>query len=183
MDYKKLGFKCGLEIHQQLDGKKLFCSCPCTTNKIEEPDFKITRKLRAVAGEKGEKDVAALYEESRGREFIYEVYRDCNCLVEIDCEPPHEVNKDALKIALTVSMLLNCKLEKKIKYMRKIVVDGSNTTGFQRTALIARNGFIETSKGRVNIDTVFLEEEAAKKIKEEENRVTYRLDRLLISFI
>ena len=182
-DYKELGFKCGLEIHQQLDGKKLFCSCPSITNKSEEPDFKITRKLRAVAGEKGEKDVAALYEESRGREFIYEVYRDCNCLVEIDCEPPHEVNKDALKIALTVSMLLNCKLEKKIKYMRKIVVDGSNTTGFQRTALIARNGFIETSKGRVNIDTVFLEEEAAKKIKEEENRVTYRLDRLGIPLI
>ena len=119
MDYKKLGFKCGLEVHQQLDGKKLFCSCPAITNKTEEPDFKITRKLRAVAGEKGEKDVAALYEEARNREFIYEVYRDCDCLVELDEDPPHELNKDALKIALTVSKLLNAKIEKKIKYMRK----------------------------------------------------------------
>mgnify|MGYP001599760037 CR=1 FL=1 len=183
IDYKKLGFKCGLEIHQQLDGKKLFCSCPCITNKSAEPDFKITRKLRAVAGEKGEKDVAALYEESRDREFIYEVYRDCNCLVELDCEPPHEVNKDALKTALTVALLLNARIEKNIKFMRKIVVDGSNTTGFQRTALIARNGFIETSKGRVRIDTIFLEEEAAKKIKEEGDRVIYRLDRLGIPLI
>ena len=183
MDYKKLGFKCGLEVHQQLDGKKLFCSCPAITNKTEEPDFKITRKLRAVAGEKGEKDVAALYEETRNREFIYEVYRDCDCLVELDEDPPHELNKDALKIALTVSKLLNAKIEKKIKYMRKIVVDGSNTTGFQRTALISSNGFIETSKGKVRIDTVFLEEEAAKKIKEEGNKVTYRLDRLGVPLI
>ena len=183
MDYKKLGFKCGLEIHQQLDGKKLFCRCPCITNKTEEPDFKITRKLRAVAGEKGEKDVAALYEESRDREFIYEVYRDCNCLVELDCEPPHEVNRDSLKIALTVALLLNAKIEKNIKFMRKIVVDGGNTTGFQVTALIAKEGFIESSKGKVKIDTIFLEEEAAKKIKEEGNKATYRLDRLGIPLI
>jgi len=183
IDYKQLGFKCGLEIHQQLDGKKLFCSCPSITNKTEEPDFRITRKLRAVAGEKGEKDVAALYEENRDREFVYEVYRDTDCLVDLDCEPPHGLNKSALKIALTVSKLLNAKIEKKIKYMRKIVVDGSNTTGFQRTALIAKNGFIETSKGKVKVDTIFLEEEAAKKIKTEGNKVTYRLDRLGVPLI
>ena len=28
IDYSKLKFKSGLEIHQQLDTHKLFCNCP-----------------------------------------------------------------------------------------------------------------------------------------------------------
>ena len=48
IDYGKLDFKCGLECHQQLEGKKLFCSCP-TINSQKEPDVKFERRLRAVA--------------------------------------------------------------------------------------------------------------------------------------
>ncbi len=183
MDYKKLNFKCVIECHQQIDSHKLFCSCPSITNKKENPDLIIKRKLRAVAGESGKKDIAALYEESKNKIFVYEFYNDYDCLVDIDSEPPHEINKEALDIAIQISLLLKAKIQPKLKIMRKIVVDGSNTTGFQRTALLATDGKIKTSKGIVKIPTIFLEEEAAKKIKIDKNEVIYRLDRLGIPLV
>ncbi|MBU0929653.1 MAG: Glu-tRNA(Gln) amidotransferase subunit GatE, partial [Nanoarchaeota archaeon] len=182
MDYQKIGFKCGLEIHQQLEGKKLFCSCP-TLIKDDEPDFIIKRRLRASAGESGDIDIAAKYEQKIGKEFIYNIYNDSNCLVCVDEEPPHDVNSDALKIALEVSMLLNAKIVDEIHFMRKVVIDGSNTSAFQRTALISRDGYIETSKGRVKIMTVCLEEEAAKIIEKKDTYVKYNLSRLGIPLL
>lgn len=178
INYEKIGFKAGLEIHQQLDGKKLFCNCPVETNKKEKPDIIIKRKLRAVAGTEGKKDIAALYEEQKDKTFVYEFYQDCNCLVELDEEPPNNINEHALEAALQISLLLKAKPVKKIKVMRKIVIDGSNVSGFQRTILVAENGKIETSKGIIKIPTIYLEEEAAKKISTNGKEVTYRLDRL-----
>ncbi len=183
LNYKELNFKAGLEIHQQIDSHKLFCKCPSITNKKEVPDLTIKRKLRAVAGLSGEKDIAALHEQSKNLTFHYESYHDCNCLVELDESPPEEVNKEALEIALQISLLLKAKIVPKIKVMRKIVIDGSNVSGFQRTALIAKDGEIKTSKGLVRIPTIFLEEEAAKKIKTVGKEVTYRLDRLGIPLV
>lgn len=181
MNYKELDFKCGLEIHQQLETHKLFCNCPSIV-RDESPDIKIVRKLRAVAGETGETDLAALHEKGKDKLFIYEACSTSSCLVELDEEPPHPINQNAVDSALEIALLLNAKIVDEIQIMRKTVVDGSNTSGFQRTALIATNGFIETSKGRVNI-TICLEEEAAKRIKEDENSVTFRLDRLGIPLI
>ena len=51
INYGKLGFKAGIEIHQQIEGRKLFCDCPGITNKTTAPDFTFKRYLRAVAGE------------------------------------------------------------------------------------------------------------------------------------
>ncbi|MDD5650494.1 MAG: Glu-tRNA(Gln) amidotransferase subunit GatE [Candidatus Nanoarchaeia archaeon] len=182
MDYNKLGFKAGLEIHQQLEGKKLFCSCP-TIITDKEPDYIIKRRLRASAGESGEIDIAAKHEQKIGKEFIYHVFNECNCLVDIDEEPPHEVNRDAINIALQVSLLLNAKVVDELHFMRKTVIDGSNTSAFQRTGLIARDGFIETSKGNVKILTVCLEEEAAKIVSKNDSQVIYNLSRLGIPLI
>lgn len=182
MDYEKLGFKCGIEIHQQLEGKKLFCDCP-TLNSTEEPDIKIIRKLRAVAGETGEVDIAAKHEMEKGKQFIYLSDSKDTCLVEYDEEPPHEINKHALNIALQVAVLLSATIVDEVQVMRKTVVDGSNTSGFQRTALIATDGCINTSKGKVRIPIICLEEEAAQKIKEDKDTITYRLDRLGIPLI
>ena len=182
MNYKELDFKCGLEIHQQLETHKLFCNCPSIV-RDESPDIKIVRKLRAVAGETGETDLAALHEKRKDKLFIYEACSTSSCLVELDEEPPHPINQDAVDIALEIALLLNAKIVDEIQIMRKTVVDGSNTSGFQRTALIATDGFIETSKGRVNIPTICLEEEAAKRIREDEKSVTFRLDRLGIPLI
>ena len=182
LNYEKLKFKSGLEIHQQIDTKKLFCDCPSVLRN-DEPDLIATRKLHAVAGEKGEVDVAAQYQSALKKEFIYEFYKDNNCLVELDEEPPHIINQEALKIALQVAFLLNCKIIPLTQIMRKTVIDGSNTSGFQRTVLIARDGFIETSYGKVGIDTICLEEDSARKISEDNKKIIYRLDRLGIPLI
>jgi len=181
IDYKKIGFKSGLEIHQQLDTKKLFCECQSVLRK-DEPDFIIKRKLNAVAGESGVVDVAAEYEKTKDKEFIYQGY-DTTCLVELDEEPPHEINKDALKIALQISLLLNCKILPLTQIMRKTVIDGSNTSGFQRTVLIAEDGYVETEEGRVGISAVILEEDAARIVERKDKETIYRLDRLGIPLV
>jgi len=182
LDYSKLGLKCGIEIHQQLDTGKLFCSCPSRVRE-DAPDVVVQRRLRAVAGELGGVDPAALHEFLRGRIFIYEGCTDSNCLVELDDEPPHPMNREALSVALEVSLLLNAKPVDELQVMRKTVIDGSNTSGFQRTVLVALDGFIEAPGGRVGIPTVCLEEDAARKIKEEGSVTTYRLDRLGIPLV
>lgn len=182
MDYEKLNFKAGLEIHQQLEGKKLFCDCPSIL-RDDPHDVLIKRKLRAVAGESGEVDLAAIHEMLKDKEFIYEGYSDTTCLVEYDDEPPHNVNMDALSVVLQVCKILNCGLVDEIQVMRKIVVDGSNTSGFQRTMIIGYDGYLDSSKGKVGIETVCLEEDAARKISEDAKHIAYRLDRLGIPLI
>jgi len=182
INYNDLGFKCGLEIHQQLEGKKLFCNCQ-TINSTEEPDVKFKRKLRASAGETGEVDIAAKHEMKKDKMFVYEASSSDTCLIEYDEEPPKPLNKQALEITIKIALLLNAKLVDEIQVMRKTVVDGSNVSSFQRTSLIAMDGFIETSLGKVGIPVICLEEEAAQKLKEEKNSVTYKLDRLGIPLI
>ena len=92
MNYKELGFMCGIEIHQQLEGKKLFCNCPTTIRK-DIADFTIIRRLKSSAGERGVVDQAALHEEKKGKVFEYRGYTDTTCMVETDEEPPHPVNR------------------------------------------------------------------------------------------
>lgn len=176
--------KSGIEIHQQLNTKKLFCSCPSVLRK-DEPHFTIQRKLHAVAGEEGIVDVAAAHEAGLGKTFVYEGYKENTCLVEMDEEPPHEINKDALRIAMQVALLLNCEILPLTQVMRKTVINGSNTSGFQRTVLIARNGWVETTSGRIRIEGVCLEEDSAREINEskEKNIKVFRLDRLGIPLI
>lgn len=181
-DYQKLGLKCGIEIHQQLDTHKLFCSCPSQIRE-DEPDIIVSRRMRVVAGELGDVDPAALNEFLRDRVLIYEAYSKSNCLVELDEEPPHPLNREALETVLEVSLLLNAKPVDELQVMRKTVIDGSNTSGFQRTVLVAMDGFLETSEGRVGIPSICLEEDAARKIREEGNTTTYRLDRLGIPLV
>jgi Glu-tRNA(Gln) amidotransferase subunit E-like FAD-binding protein len=182
MNYKELKFKAGLEIHQQLETHKLFCNCPSLLTN-EKPSININRRLRAVAGESNEIDIAALHETLKNKEFIYEGFEENNCSVEFDEEPPHEVNKDALDIVLQVALILNAKIPDELQVMRKTVIDGSNTSGFQRTILVGRDGILNTSKGKVGISVICLEEDSARKLKEDKNSVTFRLDRLGIPLI
>tara|TARA_Y100000310_G_scaffold302635_1_gene340196 strand:- start:36739 stop:38166 length:1428 start_codon:yes stop_codon:yes gene_type:complete len=183
LDYEDLKFKAGLEVHQQLESHKLFCNCQSLVNDFNLINDKTKRKLRASKGELGKVDVASLHEMKKDKEFIYETKHSSSCLVELDEEPPHEINQEALDTALEISLLLNANIVNEIHVMRKIVIDGSNPGGFQRTMLIATNGYIETSKGRVKIPTIYLEEEAAKKVKEDNSSVTYSLDRLGVPLI
>src|SRR3990167_5180278 len=129
MDYKAIGLKAGLEIHQQLDTGKLFCACPGYLRN-DEPHFTIMRKLHAVAGETGTVDAAVAHEATLGRAFYYQGYHDTTCLVELDEEPPHLINQKALDEALKMALLLHCEVYPVTQVMRKAVIDGSNTGGF-----------------------------------------------------
>ncbi len=182
MNYEKLQFMCGIEIHQQIEGKKLFCNCP-TKIKKEKSDYTFTRKLRASAGETGNIDKAAQYELQKSKEFEYHAYKDSNCLVEQDEEPPHNVNKEALKSAITIAKMLNMKIVDEIQFMRKTVIDGSNVSGFQRTALIGYSGYIEIKGKKIRIETLCLEEESAQTIKRTPTKDYYNISRLGIPLI
>ncbi len=183
MDYQALGFKCGVEVHNRLATKhKLFCNCPARFSNFPS-SRSVKRKLRPVAGELGAIDVAAIYEYLRDRTFHYQIFSDAVCLVELDEEPPHDLNKEALEVALQVAMLLKCEIPEEIHVMRKTVIDGSNTAGFQRTAIVGLNGVLQTSLGPIKITTVAVEEESAGIVEQKENDVVYRLDRLGIPLI
>ena len=181
INYEEFGLRCGLEIHQQLDTKKLFCNCPSLLRQ-DKPDFEIKRKLHAVAGESGEIDAATSFESSLDKNFVYQGY-DTTCLVELDESPPREINNEALNIALQISLLLHAKIFSITQIMRKTVIDGSNTSGFQRTVLIAQDGWVETSYGRVGIESICLEEDSARIVSRKDKVTTYRLDRLGIPLV
>lgn len=176
MDYKALGFRAGLEIHQQLDTReKLFCRCPTVLRDTKERTGEFQRYLRATASELGELDRAAQEEMMVRRLFTYYAY-DTTCLVEDDEEPPAPLNTEALKIALTIAKLFGMTPVEEVHTMRKLVIDGSNTTGFQRTALVAVDGRLP---GGCRIETLCLEEEAAQRIDDS----TFSLDRLGIPLV
>jgi len=185
IDYAKLGLKVGLEIHQQLDtAEKLFCSCKPELFK-ENPEITFLRRLRPTQSELGQIDPAAYFEFQKGVKILYEATKTTSCLVEMDEEPPHNLNHEAVEIALTVALMANAKPADEIHVMRKTVIDGSNTTGFQRTCVTALNGEIEVEAKKIPIQLIALEEDAARKMNEEESGKTirYRIDRLGIPLI
>jgi len=182
LNYKSLGLRVGLEIHIQLNTKrKLFCSCPTrlATSHIDE----FTRYLRPARSEVGEVDPAALVEWSKKKAYHYLVPLEESCLVEADEEPPHMLDKESLLVALAVARALNMRIVDEVHVMRKIVIDGSNVSGFQRTALIALNGYIEVEGRKIGIQTLCLEEDAARKTGESDVEVFYMLDRLGIPLV
>jgi len=183
LDYKRLGLMAGLEIHQQLDTTcKLFCNCPTVLRDTRESTYEFFRYLRPTRSEMGETDQAALDEAKVIRKFIYKAYPS-TCLVENDEEPPRELNEEAIDITLMTAKLLNMQPVDEIHTMRKLVIDGSNTSGFQRTSLVATGGHFETSHGRVGVDVLCLEEEACQRVEEREEGVVFSLDRLGIPLV
>jgi len=181
-DINNIGLKVGLEIHQQLDTKKkLFCDC----TPIEEDEFtrKFSRRLRAAKSELGKIDPAALFESTKSKTIIYYTNPTSSCLVEEDEEPPHALDFDAKNIVLLISSALESKIFSEIHVMRKTVIDGSNTTGFQRTMLVAQGGYVEVKGKKVGVQSICLEEDAGKLIKDEGNYRFFNLDRLGVPLV
>ena len=177
-----VGVKVGLEIHQQLaTNKKLFCNC----NPIESDEYsiKFQRKLRASKSELGEFDPAALFESTKSKTIMYYANHESSCLVEQDEEPPHELDEDARRIALIISSALKSKIFDEIYPMRKTVIDGSNTTGFQRTMLISQGGFFNAGETKIGIQSICLEEDAAKNLGDEGSIRKFGLERLGIPLV
>ncbi|WP_049936516.1 Glu-tRNA(Gln) amidotransferase subunit GatE [Haloplanus natans] len=182
-DYEALGLVAGLEIHQQLDtATKLFCACPTERREPEEASRRFTRYLHPTKSELGELDEAAVEESMVDREFEYLAF-DTTCLVEEDDEPPGRIDDEALDVALQIAALLDMTAVDQAHVMRKIVVDGSNTSGFQRTSLVGQDGEISTSEGPVGIEDLLLEEESAGRVEEIEDGVRFSLDRLGIPLV
>lgn len=193
LDYEALGFMCGLEIHQQLATRKLFSPCP---SGVVDPDAVAERsmavydrRLRATQSELGESDPAVLAEAKKRRAFRYLAIDGLTSLVELDEEPPHPMSADALDVTLSYAGLLGARPANEVHVMRKTVIDGSNTSGFQRTSLVATGGSVDPSLStpdggpKVGIWTIAVEEDSARKLDDKGGRVTYTLDRLGVPLI
>jgi glutamyl-tRNA(Gln) amidotransferase subunit E len=185
IDYAKVGLKVGLEIHQQLNTQeKLFCSCPPQLFK-DEPEITFLRRLRPTQSELGQVDPAAFFEFQKGIKIRYEANRATSCLVEMDEEPPHPLNMGAVEVVLTAALMMNMKPIDEVHVMRKTVIDGSNTTGFQRTCIIASDGWIEVGGKKIPMQAASLEEDAARRTgtQDDGKTILYRIDRLGIPLI
>ncbi len=178
----KIGLKVGLEIHQQLaTGKKLFCGC--TPIESEKYPMKFFRKLRLAKSELGKFDPTAVFERSKDKTIIYHANPASSCLVEQDEEPPHDVNIEAKEIALIIAASLKSNIFNEIHVMRKLVIDGSNTSGFQRTMLISQSGHLDVDGKKIGVQSICLEEDAAKLLGDTTDVREYSLDRLGIPLV
>jgi glutamyl-tRNA(Gln) amidotransferase subunit E len=176
MNYEEIGLKVGLEIHQQLATRtKLFCNCKETRLP---PEITFQRRLRLTQSELGHIDPAAMFEFKKGKITRYFANSESSCLVEADEEPPHNLKDESIEALLMVSLLLNSKIVDELHIMRKIVIDGSNTTGFQRTLIGALGGSLRTKKRDVGIQIICLEEDAARIIGENNSSRDFDLNRL-----
>lgn len=188
---EELGFMCGIEVHQQLATGKLHSRqsgelYDVTVETLPEDWPRFERRLRASRGEGGAVDVAARFESKRNRTFVYAQSPNAG-LIELDEQPPVALDGEAVDITLTVAALLEAQPVSLIQTMRKTVVDGSNTSGFQRTSLVATDGRLATEEGDVGIDVVCLEEDSARKLDTMDTgngqQVLYNLDRLGLPLI
>jgi glutamyl-tRNA(Gln) amidotransferase subunit E len=175
--------KCGIEIHQRLATHKLFCNCPSEVLQPSEQTVKFSRRLHEVKSELGKRDSAAMAEAKKNLKYLYTTQPESGCLVEADEEPPHPMNAEALEIVLGVCQMLGSNHVDEVQVMRKIVIDGSNTAGFQRTAIVGIGGSIESSAGKVGILAVCIEEESAGIESKEGNKGNFLLDRLGIPLV
>ena len=177
-----ISLKVGFEIHQQLStNHKLFCNCRCLES--ENYETLLVRRLRPTHSELGRYDSAALFEFKKMRTIKYHVASESSCLVEADEEPPQQMSWEALESALIFSLALHSKVVDEIHTMRKIVIDGSNTTGFQRTTLVANGGYLNVEGLKVDVQSICLEEDAAKLISDSNAVREYGLDRLGVPLV
>jgi glutamyl-tRNA(Gln) amidotransferase subunit E len=177
-EYALVGFKSGLEIHQQLfTAKKLFCRCPAGRYSPKY-DAEILRHMRPTLSELGEYDGTALMEFKTKKEIIYRINRETVCTYEMDDTPPFMINEDALDIALGIGLLYDCIMVDELHIARKQYLDGSIPTGFQRTTIVGVDGKIPYKDRFIRIIQLGLEEDACREVSDVGHRRIYRTDRL-----
>ena len=179
---KGSGLLVGLEIHQQLAcSTKLFCACP--PQKSEEFPYHFERRLRPAQSETGRLDPAAVFEFAKGKSNIYFWSPESSCLVDADEEPPHPLSSEAFEAAALVAHVLGSNVVDEVHVMRKIVIDGSNTGGFQRTAVVGLGGSFSVDGARVGVQSVTVEEDAARILGEDGTSRRFALDRLGVALV
>lgn len=177
-DYETVGFKSGLEIHQQLlTEKKLFCRCPAGKYSTEY-DAEILRHMRPTLSELGEYDGTALMEFKTRKNITYRIKRETVCTYEMDDTPPFLINDEALDAALSIGLLYDCNLVDELHIIRKQYLDGSIPTGFQRTAIFALNGKVPYKGREINVMQMSIEEDSCREVSDKGHDRIYLTDRL-----
>jgi len=182
-ELRELGFKGGLETHQQLNtATKLFCRCP-TKIRNDKHHQEILRHMRPTLSEFGEYDGTALMEFKTKKEVHYLLYNDSVCTYEMDDTPPFQANPEAIQIALQLAMMFNMSLVDELHITRKQYLDGSIPTGFQRTAIVGVNGKIPFLGRDLHFVQMSMEEDACREVSDIGHHVVYRTDRLSIPLV
>ncbi len=177
-DYETVGFKSGLEIHQQLlTSKKLFCRCPAGQYS-DQYDAEILRHMRPTLSELGEYDGTALMEFKTKKEIIYRIHRDTVCTYEMDDTPPFQINEEALDSAIAIGMLYGSTIVDELHIARKQYLDGSIPTGFQRTAIVCVGGSIPFNGREVRVIQLSIEEDSCREVSDIGHQRVYVTDRL-----
>ncbi len=179
-DYDRIGFMSGLEVHQQLDTKKkLFCNCPVGLyQKADDFDAEVIRHMRPTMSELGEYDGTALMEFKTRKNITYRLKKETACTYEVDDTPPFPINKEALGIALRISLLSKLNIVGEVHITRKQYLDGSIPTGFQRTAILGVNGEIELPYKKIRLIQLSIEEDSCREVSDIGHDRIYRTDRL-----
>ena len=178
--YETLGFRCGLEVHQQLKtAKKLFCRCPAGIYQSEDDfDAQLVRHMRPTLSELGEYDGTALMEFKTKKNITYRIKGVTACTYDIDDTPPFAINREALAIATEIALLLGSQLVGELHIARKQYLDGSIPTGFQRTAIVGIDGEIPLSNKTVRIIQLSIEEDSCREVSDIGHERIYSTDRL-----
>jgi len=178
--YEQLGFRCGLEVHQQLKtDQKLFCRCPAAQYQDgADYDAQLVRHMRPTLSELGEYDGTALMEFKTKKNIIYRIKSETACTYDIDDTPPFPINRQALAIAMEIALLLGSQLVGELHITRKQYLDGSIPTGFQRTAIVGIDGEIPLANKTVRIIQLSIEEDSCREISDIGHERTYSTDRL-----
>ena len=103
--------------------------------------------------------------------------------MERDEEPPRDIDPGSKKAALVVAAALESSVFEEIYPMRKTVIDGSNTGGFQRTMLVAQGGRLRVGDVSVGVQSICLEEDSARVLAGDDDVKEYALDRLGIPLV
>jgi glutamyl-tRNA(Gln) amidotransferase subunit E len=182
-ELRELGFRCGLETHQQLrTPNKLFCRCPSTIRN-DTPDAELLRHMRPTLSEFGEYDGTALMEFKTKKQVHYLLYNDSVCTYEMDDTPPFKADRQAVEISIAIAMMFNMSLVDEIHITRKQYLDGSIPTGFQRTAIIGVNGKVPFQGRDLNFFQLSLEEDACREVSDIGHDIFFRTDRLSIPLV
>ena len=184
-DYEKLGFKSGLEVHQQLATKeKLFCHCPVGIyQNLDDYDAELIRHMRPTLSEMGTYDGTALMEFRTKKNITYRIKNKTTCTYEVDDTPPFPLNREALEYAIEISLLLKQNIVGELHITRKQYLDGSIPTGFQRTAIIGIEGEIPLKHKNVRIIQLSIEEDSCREVSDIGHERIYTTDRLGIPLI
>jgi glutamyl-tRNA(Gln) amidotransferase subunit E len=184
VDFKLLGLRAGLEVHHQIHSdRKLFCACPPVLEENpENMDYTFFRYFRPVLGEMGDFDPGMLVEFEKGYKVIYLACERNTCTYEMDETPPFYPDMEAVKEGFILALYFNCSaLANEIVVNRKQYLDGSITTGFQRTFICGRDGWVPVLGKKVRITNVHIEEDAARRVNwsdTSDRTVYFNLDRL-----